>query len=344
MPSQTLRIALTALPLLLSHTVHAQTPTEFYKGKTIAFVVGAAPGGAYDTVSRVLVRHMPRHIPGNPQMVMQHMAGAASLVMTNHFFHRAARDGTAIGMPNNSIPLEPRVQMMARAGGAVQFELGRFNWIGTPTQDPQAMFVWHKAPAGTLEGMRSAKVLFGSTGPGADNFVLPTLVNALLGTKSEIVTGYPGQSQIFLAMEAGEVHANSTSYSNVATLKPDWLREKKVNIPVQFGRERLAAIPNVPTAIDLVATADDRALLSFYAIKFKLARPLIMPPEVPADRVAAMRAAFDATMKDPQFIEDARKTGLDIDPLDGSQVMALLKEIEATSQAVVDRLKKLLGS
>ena len=331
------------LAALLATPAHAQTPAEFYRGKTVTFIVGAAPGGAYDAVTRVIVRHMPRHIPGQPQMVMSHMAGAASLVLTNYLYNRAQRDGTVLGMPNNSIPLEPRTQLLSRAGGAVQFDLARLNWIGSPTQDPQALFIWHTAPATTLEGLRTTKVLLGSTGPGADNYVLPTLANAMLGTRLELVTGYPGQSSIFLAMERGEVHGNSNSYSNALSLKPEWLRDNLVRFPMQFGFERLAQINQVPTAIELAASEGDRALLRFFATKFKVARPIAMPPEVPADRVAAMRAAFEATMKDAQFLDEARRIGLDILPVTGAETVRLLKEIEDTPQAVVDRFKALLG-
>jgi tripartite-type tricarboxylate transporter receptor subunit TctC len=183
----------------------------------------------------------------------------------------------------------------------------------------------------------------GATTSSADNSVLPLIVNQLLGTRMQVVTGYIGQNEINLAVERGEVQGNNTGLSNITVNKADWLRDGKVRILLQFGTDRLAALPDVPTALELAHAQADRALLRFYAVKFNMARPVFAPPEVPAERLAALRAAFDATMRDPQYLEEARRIGLEVNPLGGEGIAALIREVQATPQPVVDRLRELLA-
>src|SRR5262249_55257285 len=178
-------------------------------------------------------------------------------------------------------------------------------------------WVWHTAPARNVDDLRSNPVRMGATTSSADNSVLPLIVNQVLRTRMQVVTGYIGQNEINLAVERGEVQGNNTGLSNVTVNKADWLRDGKVRILLQLGTDRLAALPDVPTALELAPTEADRALLRFYAVKFNMARPLFAPPEVPAERLAALRAAFDTTMKDPQYLEEARRIGLEINPLGG---------------------------
>jgi len=321
----------------------AETATEFFRGKTITFLVGAASAGAYDVATRAVANHMPRHIPGYPKMVVQNMPGAASLTMTNYLYNRAPRDGTFIGMPNNSIPLEARLQVMSRDGGAVQFDLAKFNWIGTPTQDPQALFVWHTTRAKTIFEARNDKISLGSTATGADNFTLPTILNKIIGTNFGIVTGYQGQSDIFLAIERGESQGNSTSWSNIVIGKPDWLKERKIRVLLQFGAQRMAALPDIPTAIEAAETDDIREMFRFYSFKFQIARPVLAPPGVPDDRVQALQDAFDITMKDPLFLAEAAKIGFVVEPLRGIEIRSLIARMEETPQSVTDRLKHILA-
>ena len=334
--------SLLAIVFVSAVPARAQGVADFYRGKTITFLVGAAAAGAYDVASRALANHMPRHSPGAPNMVVQNMPGAASLTMTNFLFNRAPRDGTTIGMPNNSIPLEPRLQVLSREGGAAQFNLEQFNWVGTPTQDPQALFVWHSTPARNIAAAKSEKILLGSTATGADNFTLPTIVNKTLGTKFEIVTGYQGQSDIFLAIERGEMQGNSTSWSNIVVGKPDWVKEGKARVLLQFGARRLPGLPDAPTAIEAAGDDVTRAMFQFYSLKFQIARPVLLPPGVPAERVRALQAAFDATMKDPLFLAEAEKLGLDIAPLGGDEIRGLIAKMEATPRDITDRLRQML--
>jgi tripartite-type tricarboxylate transporter receptor subunit TctC len=326
-----------------SASAQAETVAEFYRGKTVELVIGGAVGGGYDLAGRTLANHIGRHIPGHPALVVRNLPGATSLIMTNQLYNVAKRDGTVLGMPTSNIPLEPRLKLISPDGANVKFDIERFNWIGTPVQEPQVTWVWHTAPARNIDDLRSNPIRMGATTSSADNSVLPLIVNQLLGTRMQVVTGYIGQNEINLAVERGEVQGNNTGLSNITVNKADWLRDGKVRILLQFGTDRLAALPDVPTALELAHAQADRALLRFYAVKFNMARPVFAPPEVPAERLAALRAAFDATMRDPQYLEEARRIGLEVNPLGGEGIAALIREVQATPQPVVDRLRELLA-
>jgi tripartite-type tricarboxylate transporter receptor subunit TctC len=332
------------LALLGPATASAQPAADFYRGKTVEMLIGGAAGGGYDLAGRTLANHMGRHIPGNPSFVVRNMPGATSLIMTNHLYNVAKRDGTTMGMPTSNIPLEQRLKVISPDGTNIKFEIERFGWIGTPVQEPQITWVWHTAPAHNIDDLKANAIRMGATTSSADNYLLPTVINRLLGTKMQPVTGYIGQNEINLAVERGEVQGNNTGLSNITVNKADWYRDGKVRILLQYGTERLPVLPNVPTAIELAPAEADRALLRFYAVKFAMARPLMTPPEVPADRLAALREAFDATMKDPQYLDEARRIGLEINPLGGEGVARLIHHVQATPQDVVDRLRELFAS
>jgi tripartite-type tricarboxylate transporter receptor subunit TctC len=342
------RAAVSALFALAAHLfaggARAQddAAAEFYRGKSIDFLIGAAAGGGYDLAGRAVAAHIGRHIPGNPQIVVRNMPAASSLVMTNHLYNAARRDGTVIGMPNNNIPLEPRLKLFSADGSNLKFDISRFVWIGTPLQEPQALFVWHTSPVRTVADLKTHKVVVGAVTVAADNYTMQLLLNRTYGSIMELVTGYPGQNDIFLAMERGEVQGNSSGISNLTVTRPQLLREGKVRLLVQYGTERHPLFKDVPTAIELMANDADRELWRVYSLKYAFARPIALPPEVPADRVKALREAFDLTMKDPLYIAEANKIGLDVNPLDGETVRRLVAEIQATPEPVITRLRALL--
>jgi tripartite-type tricarboxylate transporter receptor subunit TctC len=323
--------------------VNAQSVADFYRGKTIEFVVGGAAAGGYDVAARTIVVHMLRHIPGNPAIVVRNMPGATGLIMTNYLYNVAKRDGTVIGMPTSNVPLEPRLKLISPDGSNAKFDVARMNWIGTPLQEPQVTWVWHTAPAKSVADLKTTIILMGATTASADNSVLLLLVNALLGTRMQIVTGYQGQNEINIAAERGEVQGNNTGLSNLTVNKADWMRDNKARILLQYGNERLPVLKDVPTVVELASTEEDRALLRFYALKFAMARPLVAPPDVLPDRVAALNDAFDATMKDPQYLADAARIGLDTNWLGSSGLKGLVQQIQETPQPVVDRLRELLA-
>lgn len=335
-------IATLAAIALAPGNARAQSVADFYRGKTVEILVGAAAGGGYDVVARLIANHMTRHIPGNPAIVVRNMPGATGLVMTNHLYNVARRDGTILGMPTSNVPIEPRLRLISPDGSNIKFDIGRFGWLGTPLQEPQVTWLWHSAPAKTVDDLKATTILMGATTATADNFVLPMLVNQIAGTRMKPVTGYRGQNEINIAAERGEVQGNNTGLSNLTVNRADWLRDGKVRILIQYGTERLASIKDVPTAIELTPSDADRAVLRTYAAKFAMARPLAVVTEA-ADRVAALQAAFAATMADPQYLGDAKKLGLDTNWIGGRALTDMVRQVEATPQPVVDRLRDLLA-
>ena len=320
----------------------ADPVADFYKGKAITHIVGAGAGGAYDLVSRTVVAHMGRHIPGTPNFIVSNMAGASSLTMMNYLTNPARKDGTVMGMTNPNIALERPLKMLSKGGGRALFDVSKLQWIGSPLQQPHVLWVWHTAPAKTFDDLKTNTVILGSTAVGGDNYTLPLILSRLMGAKFTIVSGYEGQNDIFIATERGEVQGNSAILPNLTSARPDWFRDGKVRVLVQFGTERMRQLPDVPTAIELAATQDDKDMLRFYARKFSMAYPFVMAPEVPADRVAAIRIAFDATMKDPAFLKDAQRLGLDVDPFSGAQMEQLIKEMDAAPRQIVDRVAEFI--
>ena len=319
----------------------AQTPAEFFRGKTVHLIVGAAAGAAYDFAGRAVAAHMGRHIPGNPNIVVENMPGAAGIPMMNHLYNRAARDGTVFGVPLNGIVLEPRLKALSREGGAVMFDLSKMSWIGTPAQQPQSIIVWKDAPFHSLKDLQTKEAIFGTTSSGTDSNVMPLLLNQLTGAKIKVVAGYKGVTDIFHAIEQGELQGASVLLSSFLG-KPDWVRDRKARLLLHFGTDRIRGIEDVPTAIELTPDDEAKMMLRVYATKFKTTYPFVLPPGVPEDRVRALREGFDATMKDPAMIAEAKRFGIDIDPLGGDAIAQLMRDIDAVPQPVIDRLRKLI--
>ncbi len=324
------------------HATAAQTPEEFYKGKTIHLIVGAEVGAAYDFAGRAVGAHFGRFIPGHPRIVVENMPGAASITAMNHLYNRAARDGTVIVLPLNGVVLEPRLNALSRDGSNVKFDLSKVSWIGSPAQQPQSIVVWHETSYHSLQDLRDKPAIFGTTSPGTDSNVMPTLLNALAGTKIKVVSGYKGVNDIFHSMEQGELQGASVLLSSFLG-KPDWVQQVKGRILLHFGLERIKTLPGIPTAIELMDNDEARLMLRVYASKFKTTYPLALPPDIPADRVKALQEAFDAMGRDATFIADAKKLGVEVDPLPGAAISELIHGIDATPQDVIDRLKMLIA-
>jgi tripartite-type tricarboxylate transporter receptor subunit TctC len=332
-----------ALLAALTSGATAQTVADFYRGKTVEILVGAAAGGGYDVAARLIASHMVRHIPGNPAIVVRNMPGATGLIMTNHLYNVAKRDGTVMGMPTSNVPIEPRLKLLSPDGRNVKFDIARFGWIGTPLQEPQVTWVWHTAPAKNVEDLKKTTILMGATTATADNSILPVLVNQIVGTRMKPVTGYKGQNEINIAVERGEVQGNNTGLSNLTVNRADWMRDGKVRILIQYGTKRLPVIKDVPTAAELASNAEDRAVLMTYAAKFAMARPVAVIADNAPERVTALQAAFEATMKDPQYLAEAKKIRLDTNWIGGRELTEMVRRVNDTPQSVVDRMRKLLA-
>lgn len=325
-----------------SHCAQADPVADFYKGRTIDFVVGAAAGGGFDQAARPLAPFLSKYMPGNPNVVIRNMPGGAAVIMTNYLVSAAPADGTVIGMGTGNIPYEPRLNMLSADGKNIRYDPQKLAWIGTPVREPQVSYVWHAASAKSWQDLRTHKVRFGATAASGDNAIFPALANKLLGLKSEIITGYRGVPEILLAMERGEIEASNSAFTTVNVAKPDWARDRKARFIMQFSVERIPELADVPTLYELVQDEDDRRMLRFYFLKFEMHRPIYAPPNTPPDRLAALRAAFDRAVKDPEFLAIAEKTGLMIRPLDGAGIARLVDEIMTTPQPVVDRLRRTL--
>lgn len=336
-------VSLGALTLAVAVTVSsASSAADFYAGKTLDFLVGAAAGGGYDLPARAIARHIGKQIPGHPTVVVKNMSGANGLLMTNLLYNAAARDGTAIGMTTNSAPFEPLVRLVSRDGKNIQFDAQKLQWIGSPTRETYVGFVWHDAPVKSFDDLKHTTALMGSTSVAGPNAILPTLTNAFVGTKMQVVTGYGSQSNIFIALERGEVHGNVTGLTNLTVNKADWYRDGKAKVLVQYRLSKDKNLPDVPLILDLIQNADDKAAMRFMLAQFEMARPIAAPPGAPADRVAILRSAFDSTMTDKAFLEDTGKLGLDIDAMTGQEISAMLEEMYKTPKPVVDRVHQVI--
>jgi tripartite-type tricarboxylate transporter receptor subunit TctC len=331
----------TAVAASAPRTLRAQSPVEnFFRGKSIRLLVGTTPGAGYDLVARLLAAHMGRHIPGNPAIVVENMAGAGSLAMMNYLYNRAPRDGTVMGVPLNGVVLEPTLRLLSRNGGSANFDIDKMSWVGSTTQDAQVL--WFRSDCGiaTIDDLTSVKSIVGASAPGADNFTVTVLTNRLLGAKMELVRGYQGTNDIFLAVERGEAQGSATAFSAIVSGRPQWLAEGKIRLLIQYGTERLPELPDVPTALEVTRDDEIRQMLRFFGVKFKTTYPFVLPQDVPAERVAALQSGFDATMEDPAFAAEMKKSNVPLRPVSGPQVQRLIRETYAAPAWMLERLRE----
>ncbi len=327
------------LAALVVTPAHAQDVASFYRGKQIRFIVGSAPGGTYDLVARAVARHMGAHIPGNPSIIVQNQPTASGVVMTNQLYALGPKDGTVIGVPLNGIPAEPLLKP-----NAAHYDAGKLIWLGSTTREPYVAYVWHTAPVQSLSQLLTTSLIVGGTTPGSTMVDFPQLTNAILGTKFKIVPGYGSTPLMNEAMERGETQGVAAlGWEAVKAQLAHFLADKDVKVIAQFGLQRSAVLPDVPLVIDLAKSPADRQALAMLFSRTDIGRPFFLPPDVPADRVEALRRAFDATMKDEGFLADAKKLGLDLDPLTGEQVQKLVADLANTPPAVVARVRAALN-
>jgi tripartite-type tricarboxylate transporter receptor subunit TctC len=311
-------------------------PVEnFYHGKTVNVLIGVGAGGEYDTIARLVARHIGRFIPGHPFVVPQNMTGASGLKMINYLANVAPRDGTTIGMISEGMPSLQAVGM-----DGVQFDANTLAWVGAIAPTVETMTVWHATGVSTLEGARQKEIVTGATARGSITYTFPTLMNELFGTRFKLVTGYSGGNQINLAMERGEVEARNNTWSSWKVTRPSWVAEHKINILAQSGPR--PADLDAPLLADLAQNDGDRRLIELVLSGCALGRPLALTPGVPAERIAAVRAAFDAAMKDPEFLAEAKTLNFEVDPIPGTTLQTTVAKIVATSPDITRRAKHLL--
>jgi tripartite-type tricarboxylate transporter receptor subunit TctC len=317
---------------------HAQTPEAFYKGKQVRLTIASGSGGGYDTYGRVLARWMPNYVPGKPTFVVQNMDGAGGLKATNYTYAVAPKDGTAFTATYNALTIEPLI-----GGHGVEYDPLKFNWIGSMGKQQQICTTWHTSPIKTIEQAKTREIVVSSTGATGNSSTLPRLLNELLGTKFKVVNGY-GTSEMRLAVERGEAEGIcGLSYTTLLASSPEWILNKKINILLQTGNTRHPAMPDVPLAVEKAPTEEGKAILRLYSTPEEVGRPFVAPPNVPKDRVNALRRAFDATMKDKGFLADAEKTHLEIDPVTGEDMQKLLEQAYASPPAVIEKVRAVVG-
>jgi tripartite-type tricarboxylate transporter receptor subunit TctC len=311
---------------------------EFYKGKTVAFVVGGSAGGGYDTLARAIGRYIGGHIPGSPSVVVEDMPGAGGLLAMDYLFRTAVRDGSVIALVENGPPLAPLFGVKE-----ARFDATQFNWLGTPSVETAVTLLWHSVPVNSLDDLKTRPTTMGASGTNSTQAFYTRLVDAVLGTKMKAINGYKGLNETFLAMERGEIDGSpSVFYSAITSTRPRWLPDHLAKPILQYGPRPVVQLAGVPFVSDLVAAPDDKLLLQAAFAPLALGRPLLMPPGVPAERVTAMRRALADTLADAAFIADAEKSGLVVNaPQTGQQLQEVIAQAYATPSRVVDRLRAL---
>jgi tripartite-type tricarboxylate transporter receptor subunit TctC len=319
-------------------TAQAQSPAEFYKGKTVDVYIGYSVGGAYDAYARLLARHMGKHLPGKPTVVNKNMEGAGSLRLANWLYNVAPKDGTVFGIIGRGIPFDP---LLGGTGG--QFDATKFSWIGSANDEVSICAAWHATPINKFEDLLTREMIVGGTASGADTDQFPKIVNGVLGAKMRVISGYPGGNEITLAMERGEVQGRcGWSWSSVKATHPTWVAEKKVKILLQLSLAKHPDLPDVPLITDLAKTDEQKQILKLVFARQVMGRPFVGPPGIPADRLGALRKAFMDTMKDPEFLAEAEKGQFEITPVGGEEIQKLVVEVYETPKEIAAKAGAML--
>jgi tripartite-type tricarboxylate transporter receptor subunit TctC len=313
----------------------AQAPADFYKGKTVEFLIGYATGGSNDTYSRMVAQHMGKHIPGNPTVVVRNMPGAGSFLAVNQLFNASPKDGTAIGLGAPTIALDEKL-----GTNGVRFKTAELNWIGRVGPLVNIVFTWKTSPVKTIEDAMKTEATLGGTGAGSTVSIYPLVLNNVLGTKFKIIMGYKGSNEAMLALERGEVEGHSTAYEAVRAAKPSWFKDGSINVLSQFGLKRLPELPDVPTAIETADTPEKKQILTAIMSASEIGTSFFTTPKTPADRVETLRRAFDATMKDAAFTGDLNRMGMSMGPMSGEDLQKLVTEVSAISPELLEKVRK----
>ena len=324
-------LALACVLTLPAMTVSAQAPAEFYKGRQVTLLIGGGAGGGYDVYYRTLARYLPKHIPGNPNIVPKNLPAASGLAAASTLYTTAEKDGSVIGAFPNNVPMDP---LFGNPGA--RYDALKFNWLGSIGKLQNVCATWHTSPVKTIEQTREREVIVSAAGATSNTAIMPKVLNALLGTKFKVVAGYDPGSGLTLSIERGEAEGIcGLSWSTMKASRPHWIRDNLLNVIVQMGLDKLPDLPNVPSALDLVSDPEKKQVLELILIRQEPGRPLAVPPGVPADRVAVLRKAFEDTIKDPDFRADAEKVQLEIDPLSARQIDDLLAKAYAAPKPIV---------
>jgi tripartite-type tricarboxylate transporter receptor subunit TctC len=321
--------------LLAPAPARAEDAADFFRGKTVRIIVGVGVGSGYDLNARLLARYLPKYIPGRPAVIVQNQPGAGSLTMTNQLYIAGPFDGTAIGASFNGMPTTPLFQP-----AAVHFDANKLIWLGSTNRETQVTYVWHTAPVQSFDELKTRELIVGAQAPGSTQYDFPVLANALFRTKFKVIPGYASTPKIHLAMESGELQGNgATNWSTLKLLNSDWIAQKKIKVLAQWALKKHPELADVPLVLDLAGSDADKQALRLALARLEYGRPFFLPPGVPAERVTALRRAFDAALKDPALVAEADTSKIEIDPLPGEEVAELVKQVSATPADVIARVR-----
>jgi tripartite-type tricarboxylate transporter receptor subunit TctC len=327
-------LAASIAALVLPATAQAQSVEDFYRGKQLSMIIGYPTGGSNDIYARAVARHIGKHIPGNPTVVPRNMPGGGSLIAANHVFNVAPKDGTTLSLIAATIPLEERL-----GAPNVRLKVTEFNWIGRVAPSVNMTFVRSDVPVKSIQDTLKREVLLGASARTSTVAIYPMVLANVIGAKFKMVMGYKGSSTAMLAMERGEVEGHSTSMEIVRSLHADWIRDKKITILVQYALTRHPELPDVPMSWELGRTPDDKQVLRIVASATEVGKMILTTPATPADRVQALRRAFDATVKDPAFLAELKAARVDVGPMSGEELQKLVAEVANVSPAIIDKVK-----
>jgi tripartite-type tricarboxylate transporter receptor subunit TctC len=314
----------------------AAAQADFYKGKTIDLIISTGVGGGLDTNGRIVARHLGNHIAGNPAIVAKNMPGAGHIRAANYLFSQAPNDGTVIG---TFIPIFVMAQVLERSK-SIQFDPAQFQWLVSTSSSNSTVYVWHTTGVKALEDAKQREVLMGGTGVGSYTVIYPTVMNSVLGTRFKLVTGYQSTTDIGLAIERGEIEGRAgNNFNSLKSEHAEWLTGRKINLLAQVGIERDAEFIDVPLLTEFAKTDEQRRILRFFSTDIVIGRPFVTSPGVPAERVAILRQAFDRMLKDPAFLADSQKAGIDISPVDGIRIQRIVADFMNTPADIVGKAK-----
>ena len=323
---------------LAAGSAAAQSVADFYKAHPIVMLVGSGAGGGYDVYARTFARYWSRHIPGHPDIIAKNMPAAAGLAAASTLYASAERDGTVIGALTNGAPMGP---LFGDPGA--HYDPLRFAWLGSIGKLENVCATWHTSPVKTIAQAQARPVVVAGAGASSNTAIVPKMLNALIGTKFKVIAGYDPGSGLTMAVEGGEAEGIcGLSWSTMKASRPRWVDEHLLNVLVQLGLTKLRDLPDVPSALDLVSDPQNKAVMELILMRQEAGRPFAAPPGTPADRVAALRQAFQETLRDPDFVAEAGKMQLEIDPISGEAIERLLQKAYAAPKPVVQRAAALV--
>jgi tripartite-type tricarboxylate transporter receptor subunit TctC len=322
----------TLAAVAFAHQAHGQSAEDFFKGKPMSLIVGYNPGGSYDVYSRLAAQFLPKYLPGSPTIAVKHMPGVGSVKAANYLFTQAPKDGLTIGMIGQQLALT-----QALRDPSVSYDMRRFGWLGRFTPIIEVSLTWHTSPTKTIADAMQRDTVMAATSAGATTEIMPSLMNKLAGTRFKIVKGYPGTTGTLLAMERGETEGAHATLENLLFGRPAWLKEKTVNVLVQYAQVRHSQFAAVPAMVEFGNTSEDKQVLSLFGSTAEVGRALMTPPDIPADRLAVLRRAVAAMLADPAFKAEMDKRNLEFGPMSGDDLQKIIMQTLDVPPDVVTR-------